>query len=164
MKKCKQCLGEVPLKARKCQHCGSKVAVTWKDLSWKERIIGLVGGAVIMFLLISAFSGNGSGTNTSSPDKPASVSMGEEGKLYSGDAEKVFVATNEAALEQSTKSFIADDMQGIQELLLSGKGFVVTSGTRVKVIDTAFGRRKVRILENEMNGKNGWVPMEFVKK
>lgn len=162
MKKCNQCLGEIPEKARKCQHCGTKIKITWKELTLKEKIVAVVLGVIIAFVVISFFTGNDLNTPTASTK--TSLRIGEEGIIHRDGVQKILISIDEVSMEESMKAFMAEDWQGIMELISSGRAFQVNNDTRVKVIDRNIGGRKVRILEGEMHGKSGWISMEFVKK
>lgn len=100
----------------------------------------------------------------------AKIEIGQEGFLrLGGNSTKpddvVLLASSKDEFSQLSKAAIAKDTMGILEL----KGvFGVSSGTKVLVIESGVGIRKVRILsgvravDNDKIGLAGWVPMEFV--
>ena len=91
------------------------------------------------------------------------VSVGEEGfiKVPSPSA---ILANTEANYKELTKIYLANDTMGIGDFLLSHKGISIPSGTKVLVIESATGIRKVRVLEGEKIGEAGWIAMEWVSK
>lgn len=94
--------------------------------------------------------------------KPAFVpKVGEEAHLVS-TASDVFVAVDDAAWDAMFKAIAAKDTEGMMQLVLAGKVFVVPVGTRVRVIEGGFTSVKVRILEGAHQAKAGWVPIEMV--
>ena len=100
----------------------------------------------------------------SSPNKPtsSSLSVGQDGILDSG-AELTPVAITEESFDAWTKASVAKDEQGKMLLLASARVFAVKKGTKVRVIDTAMFKRKVRILSGDQKGLSGWVAKEYVK-
>lgn len=105
---------------------------------------------------------------TPSPEKKDSLGIGEEGYLRVDSEDKgeiVLLATTEDAYSEVMKSLQAKDMLGI---VGNPNAFGVGNGTKVLVIDSAIGRRKVRIVETyrdvdaDKSGLAGWVAMEFV--
>jgi hypothetical protein len=90
------------------------------------------------------------------------ISVGEEGRLYSG-GELVPVAISKEAFDEWTKARVAKDKDGQVLLLASGKILTPQKGTKVLVIDTGMFMRKVRILEGEYKGRSGWVATEYIK-
>ena len=63
-KKCGDCMAEIPLKAKKCQHCGTKQKL-------KEKIgikhLLLLGVIVLIFTWLFSFGGNGGSSSSSTP-------------------------------------------------------------------------------------------------
>jgi len=91
------------------------------------------------------------------------VSIGEEGYIKVSSPKTILALTQEE-YKELTKIYLANDTMGIGEFLLSGKGFAVTNGTKVLVVDVAVGVRKVRALEGDNIGKTGWIAYEWVSK
>lgn len=108
--------------------------------------------------LIWTFSGN---DTTDVANKP---SIGDTGILYVEGSESVFIAVDEAALDEILKSINANDKYGLAELVLAGRVFSVQNRTKVRVIDMKGFTLKIRILEGEYSGYSAWVPHEFVVK
>jgi|GEM_PF-2268835 len=104
------------------------------------------------------------------PPKKTSLSIGDEGFLKVGDDPNniVFIATDLDAFDELMKIIRAKDAYGLLELGMQGKAFGVTNGTKVKIIDTAMGKRRVRIIQGvkpideDKVGLSGWIPKEWV--
>ena len=62
------------------------------------------------------------------------------------------------------KFSIAGDEIGFLKMLRTGRAFVVTSGTQVKVIQTGIIAYEVRVLDGGNAGRSGWIEREFLKK
>lgn len=103
-------------------------------------------------------------TQTSEQPAPSTkVSLGEEGYIKV-TSPKTILANTKTDLDALTKTYLANDTAGIEEFLVGGRGFVVANGTKVLVIDTGVGVRKVRVLEGDQINNTGWLPMEYVSK
>lgn len=95
--------------------------------------------------------------------------LGAEGYLrISGknDSSQVVILTEKKEnYELVTKAFMAKDYEGLLEI---PGAFGVSNGTKIKIIDTAFGIRRVRIIEgvreidSDKVGRTGWTAKEFV--
>lgn len=62
MHKCKQCLGEIPVKAKKCQHCGAKVGI-----SFMLKGCAVFAGFMMVIAIVSALSDKGGVAPTTKP-------------------------------------------------------------------------------------------------
>ncbi|MFC1656081.1 hypothetical protein ACFL3C_04370 [Patescibacteria group bacterium] len=159
-KTCKQCHGEIPEKAKKCKHCGSKIPP-----STKQMIIT----AIVIVIIVGYFvgqAGNKTSTNSNSYTSKSSttVSIGDEAKLVSSGSGAILVAIDQEAFDDLLDISVANDEMGLAELMLADRVFSVPTGIKVKVIDTDWFSKEVRILEGAYVGESGWVPMEFVQK
>ena len=91
------------------------------------------------------------------------LNVGSEARISApGSDKEVLVAIDVKALEELTNSFIAKDWHGVGEVYVSGRAFPVDNLTRVLIIDSGFGKRKIRILEGKQNGRAGWLPGEYL--
>lgn len=172
--KCPLCKEKIPSNALRCSHCAG-------DLSGKEArenikkqvkrrrrsiIIGIVVFVFIFLWIVILFSIGGQ-----QQEQSTSIRIGDEGFLRSSDNPNqiVFLAVTPDAFDKLIKTILAKDSVGLLELAAEGNAFGVTNGAKVKVIDTAIGRREVRILEGvkpvdqDKIGLSGWVPYEWVK-
>lgn len=65
--------------------------------------------------------------------------------------------------DEWVRSEIAGDMEGITNLCLLGRCFLVKQGERVLVIESSWTLRKVRMRSGPDKGRAGWVYMEAVR-
>lgn len=96
------------------------------------------------------------------------LSVGDEGMLNFNDnisdcSSEVVVGIDEETESAITNASLAKDEYGINELITTGKAFVVPNCTKVKIIDTKVATLQVRILEGTQVNKSGWVPFEFAR-
>jgi len=149
-------------------------AVPTKKRFWQRK--GFLYSVLILFcvgVLVSAIDDGGTSTPTpatqpavAQTEQPASsqkVSVGEEGYIKVSSP-KTILANTKTDLDGLTKIYLANDTEGIAEFLVGGQGFAVSNGTKVLLIDTAYGVRRVRVLEGDQVSKTGWLPMEYVSK
>ena len=143
-----------------------------KKRFWKRK--GFIYTVAVLFgvpILLAAIGGNSKPAATTQPtvaqtEQPASsqkVSVGEEGYIKVSSP-KTILANTKTDLDALTKIYLANDTEGIAEFLVGGQGFAVSNGTKVLVLDTAVGSRRVRVLEGDQASKSGWLPMEYVSK
>lgn len=121
---------------------------------------------LIFFLLVfwgcsSIFSGSDSSSNSYSSTS-SKVSVGEQGRLYVRGGGVVILARTEYVHNEMVKSAVANDNVGYSQPLLTGDAFSVASNTKVLVIDSSTGARKVRVLEGTHINEVGWVSYEWV--
>ena len=134
-------------------------------------VLWSVGGFVGFMILIVTFAANDSSNTGSVPVQtvaPAStvsakVSVGEEGYIKVSSP-RAILANTKADFDDLIGTYVANDTMGIGQFLLDGRGVAVENGTRVLVIESKVGARKVRVLEGEQIGEAGWVAMEYVSK
>ncbi len=106
---------------------------------------------------------------TAQPDQVETASTGpigpgDEGYLRVSNSEIVTVLKTEELQEQFMKSGLANDTYGMAKIIADGGGFNVPVGTKVLVIDSEVGVRKVRVLTGDHAMQEGWVAKEFVQK
>lgn len=141
---------------------------------WKRKgFLYTVGILFAVSIVVSALDDKQPSTSTTTTQpavaqttQPASsqkVSVGEEGYIKVSSP-KTILANTKTDLDALTKIYLANDTEGIAEFLVGGQGFAVSNGTKVLVIDTAYGVRRVRVLEGDQANKTGWLPMEYVSK
>lgn len=125
-----------------------------------------VGGFIVLLFIVAIFGGS-SGSSSPAVAQPVAVStkvaVGEEGYIKFPSA-NITIATTQEGFKQIVKSSIANDDRGIAELIYSKNAFLVANGTKVLVIDSAVGARKIRILEGDKINETGWTAMEFISK
>jgi hypothetical protein len=151
-KKCKYCAMMIPKEASICPHCR-------KPQGWTRSAKAFMG--FLIFLVIAYAIGSiGNKQGTYPPTR--SVHIGEEGILNSG-GELVPVAIDQAAFDEFTKARVANDQEGMVQMIAQGYIFSVDKNTKVRVIDSQMFIRKIRILEGNFQGKAGWVASEYIK-
>jgi len=123
-------------------------------------VLGFLGLAGIMVIIAS--SSDKAETPVSQPVKQ-SINIGDNAIIKVGIPE-VFLGVTEQDQEVLGKSLMAKDTMGISNLLSNQKVFLVKEGTKVLVIDRAYGIRNVRIMEGVNTGKTGWLPYEWLSK
>ncbi|MCK4744574.1 hypothetical protein KAS41_00745 [Candidatus Parcubacteria bacterium] len=145
---------------------------------WTSVKIGCIASFVFFVLIfVIAIFDDSKTTNTDNiPTRSASLtlSIGEEGILNnnndSNDCEgKVLMSITEDDFNAVTKSSVANDKEGIVELMLQGRVFLVSNCTKIRKIDSAglLGSiSKIRIIETQDHGlpSTGWVAYEFARK
>ena len=144
-----------------------------KQRFWKRK--GFIYTVAILFgvpIVLSLVGSNNTPTTSTQPavalpsEQPApstKVSLGEEGYIKV-TSPKTILANTKTDLDALTKTYLANDTAGIGEFLVAGRGFAVSNSTKVLVIDTGVGVRKVRVLEGDQINNTGWLPMEYVSK
>ncbi|MFO7172058.1 MAG: hypothetical protein DIU70_003685 [Bacillota bacterium] len=90
--------------------------------------------------------------------------VGEVVRLRSPSTGQVPVAVDEQAYEALLSASVANDLDGINELIIAGKVFIVESGTQVRVLDLGFTRSKVRITDGPHAGRVGWVATDWITR
>lgn len=91
-----------------------------------------------------------------------SMSVGEEVRLYIRDRNLIMVAADERSLDDLIRAIGARNDE-VQELTDTGRVFTVANGTRARIVETGFGRLKVRIIEGDKIMSEGWIPELWVK-
>lgn len=175
--KCPDCGKSVSDVAPSCPNCGRPISGQVTYISKKKGssiktgclaiIIGLMAIGILSALIFGGRTKSPNSSSSSSKDygtgTAGSISVGEEGRLYSG-AELVPVAVSREAFDAWTKARVANDTHGQGALLVAGLILTPQKGTKVLVIDSAFLIRKVRILEGEFEGQAGWVSSDYIRK
>jgi len=100
---------------------------------------------------------------------PTAMELGDEGYLRlsnTSDPSQVIILTeSKESYDQVTKAYLANDIQGLLEI---PGAFGVSNGTKVKLIDSGFAVRRVRIVSGVRDidvdkvGRTGWVAKEFL--
>ena len=117
--------------------------------------------AACAFTLLAVASSDSGGGGTASTTFPQ---VGEVGKIYVEGLDHPLLAVDKRAFDEWVTVCAAGDQHGAAQMHATGKMFAVDNGTRVKVIDIAFGALRVRVLDGDETGKSGWISHEFVKR
>jgi hypothetical protein len=97
-----------------------------------------------------------------SPPSAAGLSVGDIGYARSTSGSVVVLGTNQGNEDQLVKLAVAKDIDGMEQMVLSGEAFYVDNGTKVRVIDQNVFSKEVRILAGDHSGEAGWTPTEFI--
>lgn len=149
-----------------------------KPKGWfaRHRILtGMMSLALLFLIVIMLMAGSGSkpsteATPTADPNTPKQLSeVGAEGYLRlpnnSDATQNIILTENKEDYEKVTKAMLANDTQGLLEI---PSAFGVSVGTKVKLLESGIGVRRVRILEvpeaidQDKVGRAGWVAKEWV--
>ena len=80
-----------------------------------------------------------------------------------GIVSKAFIASSEGAYDELNRLITANDRLGINLLVASGRVRVAPDNTHVLILDSAIGRRRVRIVDGPYSGETGWIAYELVQ-
>lgn len=122
-----------------------------------HRMVAVLVVAIVVVCLIAAI--------TYRPSSPPAVSDTVTTLRVPGvsASQQVPFAVDEAAFRRMVKAGLHSDTEQYADELLAGSAFLVTNGTKVRVIDSGVGMRKLRALEGANLGRAGWVPAEWVR-
>jgi len=139
----------------------------------KKAIIGSTAIIIVVIIIIMILSGGGhkSSPAPSVPTTPTkeTLSFGEEGIINFNDSREdctgsAILGIDKNAYKEIGTALLAKDDIGMLELVTSGKALLVENCTKIKVIDSAVGIRRVRILEGKLFGESGWLDYEWAIK
>lgn len=130
---------------------------------YKKKIFWIPMSIFFLIILIVAIS-----SDTPADNKPSvkNLGRGEEGILNNNTnpsdcSGKATVAFTQEAFETLTKAATAKDDYGYAEVLVRGQATLVPNCTKIKVIDSTFATRQVRLIDSPEI--SGWVPYEWAK-
>ena len=142
-KKCPHCQTEIDWLASICPNCHGKISVWTADKKILATVFILV--VLIGFMKIDLSSDNIPSTSTSTDN---TVNVGDPAVLRlpstTDPTQIICLGSTREDFSEITKAFLAKDYAGLLEI---PGAFCVSNGTKVQVIDSAYGVRKVRIFE-----------------
>ncbi len=97
------------------------------------------------------------------PEPSRSLDLGGIGRLNCGGSIPVMLGTTKDAVDEVQHSLNARDREGLREMVMRGRAFIVPSDTRAKLIDRGFFSARVRVMEGASAGQAGWIPSEYIK-
>lgn len=100
---------------------------------------------------------------TSQPTKPDPAQVGATSYLAAhNDPGGVLAAVDRTSYNAMSKALVARDDIGLGKLAAAGLVVAIPRNTQVKVIDSEFGIRQVRVLTGELYGRTFWVLKEVI--
>ncbi len=64
--------------------------------------------------------------------------------------------------DEVVKLSVAEDSTGLVKMVLDNKAFMAKNCSKAKLIESTFTLRRVRILDGDTAGFDGWLPFEWV--
>ena len=114
----------------------------------------VVGTAIIVIATRRSNPGN---TVRQLPVAGGAQGVDSDAHLYLAGRDSVMMALDEKALGEMLSALSISDQPALDALIESGRVLNTTNNTRVRVLQTMTGRRKVRILEGPHILAEGWV-------
>jgi len=109
---------------------------------------------------------NAADTNPEPTATPASMQVGEIGVLRSNSGGKgVFLCANKQAYDEYWNALLANDDEGLVELMLDGKLVPIDNGTPVRKLSYGglFDHTcEVRLMKGKFAGKRGIVSLDWL--
>ena len=121
------------------------------NLKWWQIGILVVAGLVVVLVIVGALVGGDS------------VSVGDEARVYEEGLTTITVGVDTGAFNAIQDAFFAKDFVAIDEMILSGRAYTVSNGTRALVLDRTLTRTKVRFREGPHSGEVGHVLTDWVR-
>lgn len=90
--------------------------------------------------------------------------VGEIGYLKSAGmgTNDVPVFTDSKALNAFYDAYVSNDEEGANELISGGRAFIVSAGTKVRVLSGGFSTMEIRVMEGPFSGRRGFVSTQWV--
>lgn len=179
MAKCNYCGKEVDYQREGndfiCPECGWEVEAARK-YSEKHKQTNMIGtasskkennpsrikkilltvSAIVVVLLIVPQMCTGGGSASSSYTTSAGV----------GDVvilKDAFAGVTKSDLDKVIKYSVAKDSNGLMQYMLAGNAFMISDGTKAKLLNKGFASCEVRIIDGNLSGRSGWIPIEMIK-
>ena len=148
------------------QNGGAATGAQQKNVSWLKgrwTWLMLLGLAVAILAIAWVIKRPGGSTTAGGDRATASdLSPGSEVTLYLQGRSSVIVAADEKALDDLIGAMTSRGEE-VQTLIQEGRAFSVPNNTRARVIEAAFAKLKVRIIEGDKIMFEVWVPERWVR-
>ncbi len=119
--------------------------------SWRQNGAA-IAVVVVVLVIIGALFGDG-----------GSVSVGDEARVYEEGLTTITVGVDTSAFNAIQDALFAKDSFAIDEMILSGRAYTISNGTRALVLDRTLTRTKVRFLEGPHRNRVGHVLTDWVR-
>jgi hypothetical protein len=128
-----------------------------------KRVVS-VGLILLASFCSSACSAGGPAplANNSNTVDEAGRGVGSDARLFLEGRNEIFVAVDEKAFNDLINT-LSYGGGGVDELIRSGKVFTTPNNTRVRILEIATGKIKIRVLEGDKLMTDGWVHEMWVK-
>ena len=156
-KDCPSCRTVAEDSVRFCPGCGYQFASDQRanlrpPVSFNSAHLGVILTTIVMVIgvLIGAAwlaEPSPSRDNSGATRSSSYIGIGETGRLPTGGP--VLIATSKEALDDIVRAVTAKDNHGIAEVIMAGRAFAVDPGTSVRVIDSSFLKKRVRVLSGQ---------------
>lgn len=119
----------------------------------------------IALILLASFNLSGcvsSGEPDSSKNSPIDTqasdrSIGSDARLFIEGRNSIMVSVDERAFTDLITVLSSNGDGGVERLIESGRVFTVPNNTRVRILEIASAKNKVRIIEGDRIMQEGWV-------
>lgn len=166
--KCPHCKTEINWDASRCPNCHGKITVWTADKK--------IGATILAFVILIGFINVGSYSSdpSSAPTTTTATNSAQIGEIAflrlsntSNPESIICLGSTKEGFDEVMTSLLANDFVGLLEI---PGAFCVSNGTKVQVIDSGYGVRRVRIMEGVRKVdedkvlRSGWTAMEWVSK
>ncbi|MFY9556402.1 MAG: 6-pyruvoyl-tetrahydropterin synthase-related protein [Blastocatellia bacterium] len=124
---------------------------------------GLIGVALVFFWVTSRGRSAGSQQGAAPTRTAGSATQGSEATLHLDGVPSVLVAVDEQALAELMSALPARDTAKVDELVQSGRLLRLANDTRIRILEYAGGKTKIRILQGEHSMAEGWVAERWIR-
>ncbi|HEX5735102.1 MAG TPA: hypothetical protein VF131_19885 [Blastocatellia bacterium] len=104
-------------------------------------------------------SSKNSSINTEASDR----AVGSDARLFIEGRNSIMLSVDEKAFSDLITALSSDGDGGVERLIESGKVFTVPNNTRVRILEIATAKNKVRIIEGDRIMQEGWVHELWIK-
>ena len=125
-------------------------------------IVVAIGSVAVFVATRSSGSANQPGANSKNKNRNSgplgsALNVDSDAHLFLEGRDSVMVAVDENASNEMVTAISNRDQNAIDSLIESGRALNAVNNTRVRVLQAATGRVKVRILEGPHMMAEGWV-------
>ena len=123
--------------------------------------------ASVILILLTSFYSSACGKREESKNSPIIAeskerSVGSDAQLFLEGRNEIFVSVDEKAFNDLINTLSSGGGE-VDSLIQSGKVFTVPNRTRVRILEIARTKNRVRIIEGERVMQEGWVHELWVR-